>query len=77
MIYLNIIGLIFDIIGVAGLYFFGVPNKDLSKGVMAFQDYNDKKENRYRIYSEVSFWLIVLGFILQLTYSICSILSKT
>lgn len=76
MIYLNIIGLILDILGVAGLYFFGVPNKDLNKNVMHFQDYDDKLEKKYRIFSEISFWMIVVGFLFQLIYSFFSIQNK-
>lgn len=63
--WLNIIGLLFDIIGVVGLFLFGVPNKKINEGVFHFEDYDTKMEERHRKYSLMSLILILVGFVFQ------------
>lgn len=63
---INIIGLVLDIVGAIGLFFFGVPGKDFSDNTVIMNNYPIEKEKMYRSLSKVSLMLIILGFIMQL-----------
>ena len=66
---INIIGLIFDVLGVAGLFIYGLPAKHNQDGVVVkvMEGNADKKPfERLVIKSRVSLALIIIGFGLQI-----------
>lgn len=75
MYLLNLAGLIFDIIGVLGLFRYGLPS-DLNKQGHVFYVHEKKNQeqiDKYKVYernSKISLVLIVIGFLLQLTSNI-------
>lgn len=70
-ILLQIIGLSLDILGVIGLYFFGLPPDFDRHGQSAIiwneENEEDKRKGRiYAVFSRLALLLIIIGFTLQI-----------
>ena len=72
---LNSIGLILDIIGATGLFFFGLPSKLNLQGSISLEgDITDKekRENKViKICAHIALVFLILGFIFQLASDFC------
>ena len=75
----NIIGLVFDIAGVIGLFMYGIP-KEISKSgsinlILEQEDEGEKEEwNKYDKRSKIALSLIIIGFTLQIVSSVLFLL---
>lgn len=72
---LQIIGLSLDILGVIGLYFFGLPPDFDRHGQSAIiwneeNEEDKRKGKRYAVLSRLSIGLIILGFGLQIVAAV-------
>ena len=68
---INCAGLIFDIVGVLGLFKYGLPEDITGGGSVFVSEETDLEEirrtkDKYNLYSKISLSLIILGFLSQL-----------
>ncbi|MDP3739028.1 MAG: hypothetical protein Q8R02_16660 [Hyphomonadaceae bacterium] len=75
-IYLNIIGLVFDVVGVLLVYFFAFKSNP-GGGALMLESYDRPKQQRSEKIGHLGLVLLVFGFLLQITYSIISAQTET